>query len=160
MSGRRRISKVSLLALVVTTTLAATGLATVMTGVTTPVRDPNDAAAVDVMSVDADADRLVLAHRSGESLRATDHVVTVTVDGETLRWDGATARGHRLTADSRAVFDLSTGRVWWGVAPDAAPTWREAAEGRAIDVRPGDTVRVQVFTRDSDLSVVDLRATV
>ena len=131
-----------------------------MTGVTDPVRDPNEAAAVDVSSVDIDADRLVLVHQSGKSLPATDHVVTVTVDGDAVRWDGDAARGDVLDADGRIVFDLSTGRVWWGVDADGAPTWSEPTDGGSIGIHPGDTVRIEVATRDTGLPVVDLRATV
>ena len=158
MPRRRRISKVSLLALVVITTVAATGLATVMADLTDPAREPNERAAVSLHTVDADADRLVLAHRSGEPLRATDHVLTVSVGDDTLRWDGAAARGHVLDADGRVVVDLSSGRVWWGA--DASPTWRRSNAAVDLSLEPGDTVRVRVVSRAADLPVVDVSATV
>ena len=147
----------SLLALVVLTVLGATGLATVMSDVADPVREPTPTAAIELAAVDAADDRVVLRHRSGDDLVAADYVVTVTVAGRTVEWDGTAARPDTLSSGDYAVVDLASGRLWWGVDTASRPTWTAPTDGDTLGVDGGDDVRVRVVAPDADLPVADLR---
>jgi hypothetical protein len=156
-SERRRISKVGLLALVVVTVLGATGLATVMSDVTDPVRESPESAALEIASVDPENDRIVVRHDGGDDLVAADHVVAVSVGDRTLYWNGTDARSDALTADGLVVVDLDTGRLWWGVDTDSRPTWSAPTTGGDdLALRSDDTVRVRILHDGGDLPVADL----
>jgi hypothetical protein len=154
-SSRRRISKVSLLALVVLTVLGATGLATVMSDVADPIREPAPSTAIELAAVDTEQDRVVLRHRSGDDLAAADYVVAVTVGDRTVEWDGGVARSDTLSPGDSAVVDLSSGRLWWGVDTASRPTWGTPTDGGTLGIDGGDAVRIRIVDPDTDLPVVD-----
>jgi hypothetical protein len=158
-SDRRRFSKIGLLALMLVVVLGATGIAAVVSDIDDANRSDGGGIALDIASVDPDGDTLVVGHRSGGVVDAHDFVLAVSVGGRTVSWDGSTARSDELAPGDRIVADLDSGQVWWGVDTDARPTWSEPSNGTAVDVEPGDTVRVRLVVRMTDRPLADLNET-